>query len=98
MTTVTISQPGGDVILGTTTITLELGTRGPSGQGSAVFEFSQGSPSAAWVLNHNLGYRPGTVTVFSPGGQEVEVGVIHNSLNQLTIEFAAPYVGTARVV
>lgn len=108
MTSVTVTQPKliaavGENAIGVTpvagpVVTLELGIRGPAGQGAAVYEHTQSVASAAWILNHNLGYRPGSVTVFSPGGQEVEVGVTHNSLNQLTIEFAAPYVGTARVV
>lgn len=108
MTTVTVTQPRLSAAQGASAIevaavagpaiTVELGIRGPAGQGAAVYEHTQSVASAAWTINHNLGYRPGSVAVFSPGGQEVETGVTHNTVNQLTIEFASPYIGTARIV
>lgn len=58
------------------------------------YTHTQGSASATWVVNHNLGYRP-TVVVFSAGGIEVEATIIHISLNQTQISFNTAVTGTA---
>lgn len=71
------------------------GPQGAPGPASAFFEHVQAVASDAWTINHNLGFRP-AVTVFSPGGVEVEADVIHVSVNQTVIAFAAPQAGSAR--
>jgi hypothetical protein len=70
------------------------------GGGTAVvpFEFTQGSASAQWIVNHNLGRRPAAVTVLNPGGLEVIAEVVHSSLNQLIIALATPSTGRAIVL
>lgn len=109
MTTVTVTQPkliaevdaqgiGVTPVQGPT-VTLELGIRGPVGPaaGGAAYEHIQSVASAAWIVNHNLGSKPTAISVLSPGNVEVEAGVTHTSDNQLIIDFAAPYIGTARI-
>ncbi|MBJ7446861.1 MAG: hypothetical protein JHC81_04940 [Brevundimonas sp.] len=71
------------------------GGRGPAG--GEAFEHIQSSPSAEWIVNHNLGFRP-SVTVLSPGGVEVGANPVHQSTNQLRIYFAAPQSGTAHCI
>lgn len=61
------------------------------------FEFTQVSPLSTWTVNHNLGRRPTAVAVLSPGGVEVEAGVIHVSNSQLVVQFSQPYSGSVRV-
>lgn len=72
-----------------------VGPPGPTP--GAVFEHPQPSPSAEWIVNHNLGTRP-SVTVLSPGGVEVGASVVHQSANQLRIYFAQPQSGSAHCV
>ncbi len=70
---------------------------GPPGPPSAAASYThtQASASDTWTVNHNLGVKP-HVAVLSPGGVEVEASVVHVSTNQCVIQFAAPYVGSAR--
>lgn len=69
---------------------------GPPGN-VARHEHTQSSAAALWTVNHNLGLWPSAVTVLSPGGVEVNAEVVHVTVNQLTIHFAAAYAGTARI-
>jgi hypothetical protein len=55
------------------------------------------TPSDLWVINHNLGYKPPSVTVEDQAGRVIR-GVISNpSVNQTRIEFNPPAAGTARI-
>ncbi len=76
------------------TIPMVIGPPGPAGES---YDHVQSSPSAEWVVNHNLGLRP-AVSVLSPGGVEVSAHVIHQSTNQLRIYFAQPQTGSAHCV
>jgi hypothetical protein len=60
------------------------------------FEYIQSLPSATWILNHNLGYRP-SVTVFSIGFQEIDAEVVNTSVNQTVISFTVAIAGIARL-
>ncbi len=89
------------VMTGSEVVPIQLNNKGPRGEpGDASvlepLEFTQGSPSSNWVINHNLGRIP-EVTVVSPGGVEVEAGVVHTSNNQAVVQFASPYSGRAYV-
>lgn len=42
--------------------------------------------SAQWVVNHNLGAIPSSVTVLSSGGVEVEANIVHISDNQFVVD------------
>lgn len=64
---------------------------------SYAYEYTQASPTATWVINHNLGYLP-TVRVFS-GSYEIEPqSIFFNSSNTVTITFATPVQGIAKLV
>jgi hypothetical protein len=75
------------------------GDPGPPGSaGGSRYTHTQSSPSASWVVNHNMGVYPAAVSVLSSGRVEVEATVTHNSLNQLTVSFAAPFTGSVEIV
>ena len=69
------------------------GARGPAGAG-ARYEHLQTTASAAWVVNHNLGYRP-SVQVLSLGGMAMLAEVLHSSDNQVRVYFDTPTAGLA---
>jgi hypothetical protein len=71
------------------------GRTGAPGEGSG-YTHSQVSPSDTWVINHNLGYRPG-VAVFSSGGVLTLAEAIHMSANQTQILLNTPMAGSARL-
>jgi len=57
----------------------------------------QTQSSNSWVIQHNLGREP-IVRVFI-GNQEVQPqSITHDTLNSLTIAFAQPYVGIAKLI
>ena len=72
----------------------------PTGQGggggSAVghFTFIQQEAARVWEVVHNLGFIP-TVQVFDSAGDEVEGDVVHDSPDQFTATFSAPFGGVA---
>ena len=69
------------------------GATGPSGL-AARHEHNQSVPSANWVVNHNLGYRP-QVQPLSVGGVAMLAEVLHTSVNQALVYFDAPTAGIA---
>ncbi|HET6631505.1 MAG TPA: hypothetical protein VFG73_02200 [Rhodanobacteraceae bacterium] len=73
----------------------QMGVQGPPGQsGDTNFEFTQSTPSASWLVTHNLGKHPAVDVVDSAGTSVVGV-VTHLSTKALRIDFAAPFAGTA---
>lgn len=78
---------------------VHAGARGPAGPPSAALDFEhvQDTPSAEWIINHNLGAEP-IVTVLTVGGVEMEANVIHVSENQVRVYFASAQAGRARCV
>lgn len=79
-------QPGALALSPTTGLTANLdvaqffkGAKGNSS--SASFLFTQSSPSTTWIINHNFGLKP-AVSVFTTGGAQMEVDIVHVSLNQ----------------
>jgi hypothetical protein len=60
------------------------------------YTHTQSAASAQWVVTHNLGFKP-NVTVFDSAGDIVEGNIIHNSVNQLTLQFSAPMSGLAQL-
>ncbi len=71
--------------------------QGLPGASGAGFVHTQGSASAEWIVNHNLGFKP-AVEIFDVGGREVEADVLHMSDNQLRVYFTSAVAGTARCV
>lgn len=74
------------------------GPDGPPGAdgapGGSAFVFTQASPSASWVIDHNQG-RKLHVTIFDTGERVVYADVEHGSTDQATITFAVPVSGSA---
>lgn len=101
-TTVVQTATGETVIQQTpfavTTIDGGVGPQGPPGPpGGGSYQHTQSTPASTWVVNHNLGFRP-DVTVFSPGGIEVEAEIAHISTTQTEIRFSAAATGSARFI
>lgn len=74
-----------------------IGPPGRSGDTATNYEHLQPSAAQTWIVNHNLGRKPAAVSVRSPGGLEVTAAVLHVSMNQLQISFAAPAAGSAMI-
>lgn len=55
---------------------------------------TQNTPLDTWHVVHNLGKFP-SVTVIDSGGATVEGAVVHNSVNDCTIQFTAAFAGSA---
>lgn len=55
---------------------------------------TQGVATEAWVIPHNLGYRP-AIVAFNQDGEEIDGVVSHQGLLQSTITFAVAVSGTA---
>lgn len=60
----------------------------------AHFVYTQSSPSAQWVITHNLAKYP-SVTVVDSADSTVYGEVEYNSINQLTITFSGAFSGRA---
>ncbi len=70
---------------------------GPPGTPTPEFTVTQSSPSASWIVNHNLGFHP-LVTILTPGFVEMEAQITHTSNNQLLVGFASPQTGSVRCI
>lgn len=57
---------------------------------------SQASPSATWVINHNLG-KFASVNVVDTANDEIIGDVRYNGINQITITFSTPVSGSAYI-
>jgi hypothetical protein len=60
----------------------------------ANFVYVQSSPSATWVINHNLN-KYCSVTIVDSADNVVYGEVLYNSLNQVTLTFAGAFSGEA---
>ena len=60
------------------------------------YTHTQSAAASQWVITHNLGFKP-SVTAFDSAGDIVEGHIIHNSVNQLTMQFSATMSGTAQL-
>lgn len=60
----------------------------------ANYVYTQSSPSATWVVNHNLN-KYCSVTVVDSADNTVYGDVLYNSLNQVTLTFAGAFSGKA---
>ena len=70
------------------------GQPGPPGPGAVSFVFTQGAPSAVWVIVHNLNKQP-SVTVVDTGESVVIPTVHYDSANQITATFGSATSGKA---
>lgn len=62
------------------------------------YEYVQSTPSALWIVNHNTGRGAFSVRLLTPGGVEMEAGVVEMSVNQLQISFTSPQTGKVIVI
>ena len=89
--------------LGDVTITSAAAGQGLVYNGSAwvnkatTFTFTQSSSSAAWTITHNLGYRPGGVSIVDSAENVVMGDVVHSSDNELVINFSSAFTGKAYI-
>lgn len=70
-------------------------TTAASSLSASAYTHTQPIPSATWVINHNLGYRPGNVAVIDGSGAEVEGVQSVGTETSLTITFNSLISGTA---
>lgn len=70
------------------------GPQGPPGSGGASYIHDQVTPSATWVIVHNLNFFP-NVTVEDSGGNEHYPDIVYDSANQVTLTFNAVNGGKA---
>lgn len=56
--------------------------------------FTQGTPSASWLVTHNLNAYP-SATVVDTGNSEVIPTIVYNDSNHLTLTFGSPTTGRA---
>lgn len=107
--TVVVSQPGAQGLQGpqgpagangATGATGATGPQGPQGAPGPAdpqyysFVHEQQTNSTTWSITHNLGYRP-SVFVRDYGGNNLECGVEHNSVDALTLTLLSPESGYA---
>lgn len=71
----------------------EKGDKGDPGESIPKYTHDQTVPSDTWTVNHNLNTRPNT-TVYSIGGKELLVELLHTSLNQVVVYFDTPTIGS----
>lgn len=60
------------------------------------FVYTQSAPSALWIINHNLGYRP-SVELRTPGGAVFAADILHISANQVQVLLVTVMAGTAHL-
>lgn len=53
------------------------------------FRYVQGSPSASWIIAHNLGFSPGGIIVIDSNGSVVEGEIDYIDNNNLILNFFA---------
>lgn len=92
--TVTTTPPG----LASVVVLPVAGADGPPGPagpgGGGYFEYVQIVPAATWIIDHNLG-RKVQVSLFDVTGTVRYADVHHGTINQATIVFPGPDVGSA---
>jgi hypothetical protein len=77
------------------------GPRGPSGlpgaAGGTVYLHEQTTPSATWIINHNVGRRV-AVILFDDDGNVVQSDIENGTDNQATVTWSQPTTGSALVL
>lgn len=65
-----------------------------TGDGDKYYYHAQGSTSAQWEIEHNLGKYP-SVTVVSSAGEEIYCDKTYVSINKVVLNFGTPISGAA---
>lgn len=71
----------------------DKGDPGPQGPPGQTVAYPIPTPSAVWIVQHNLGHLP-HVTVLNSAGELVLTEVSHTDTNQLSVTFSEPVSGT----
>lgn len=72
------------------------GEKGDKGDSGGNYTHPQVTPSSLWVIEHNLGYKPGGIMAFDTAGSRWEGDVNHLDDNNLTIYYGiASFAGVA---
>jgi hypothetical protein len=85
------------VMVGGTGPTGPAGPAGPPGapgSAGATYHHVQSTPDTTWTVDHMLGRNP-NISVLDSAGSEVEVSVLHTSLNQAVLSLSYAVSGTA---
>ena len=87
VTNVTVSQDGDVTVLNASPATILAPT--------AAYRYvhTQSVASQTWTVDHNLGSKPGGVSVVSNADEIVYGDVTYTSANQLTVGFSAAFTG-----
>ncbi|WP_371784686.1 hypothetical protein [Streptosporangium subroseum] len=70
------------------------GPTGPQGPPGNTIAIVQSTPSASWVLTHNLGHKP-QVSILDESGNVIHTDVTHFDTNRISVVFAQPQAGSA---
>ena len=73
------------------------GAVGPTGPPGGAYLHAQVLPAQVWLVQHNLGFRPGGFVVTDADGNDVEALITHASENATLLTFFSPTAGTASV-
>jgi hypothetical protein len=65
----------------------------PGGGVAQSYTHVQASPASTWIVNHNLSYNP-AVSIVSSSGDLVHGDVTYSGLQEITINFSAPFSGS----
>jgi hypothetical protein len=98
--TVVVQNTPAQVVVSAEQTTVEVLTnihRDVGGGAAEVYEYVQASPSASWIVVHNLAHFP-LVQFVNDDGEIGLVDVDHGSVNQTTLTFAVPTSGRALFV
>jgi hypothetical protein len=98
MTELSLSPVVYDITLLEEINTVELsavGTQGPAGQTGGTYTHEQGTPSATWTMDHNLGYNPGGIIVLDSAGTVVEGSYEFPNVNRIIATFTSGFSGNA---
>lgn len=70
------------------------GPPGPAGPTGTTYTHNQITPNTQWTINHSLNKYP-SVTIIDSGGTTVVGNIHYQSINQIIVEFEAPFGGKA---
>lgn len=73
------------------------GTPGTPGVNTAFYTHTQSTPSAVWVINHNLTGFP-TAVVMDSANTQCEGEFSYTNNNQMVISFSASFSGVAYII
>lgn len=74
----------------------DTGPQGPPGTSvNGSYRHVQGPALISWVIHHNLGFRPGGITIIDSAGDVVEGDIVHLDDNTVVLTFTSAVGGEA---